>query len=88
MANDVGTPGGGYGQPCDVLRENIRLNSASFSTVAGTDSDFWPEDAIITAMPLRNTHNIDTVAYTVGVPTETSWHHRVRGAKTQNGRVA
>lgn len=87
MANDVQTPSGGYGQPCDLLRENLRLNSGSFSTTAGTDADLFLENALVTAMPLRTAHNIDTTAYTVGAETASSWQHQVRGRKTINGNV-
>ncbi len=67
------------GNPCDLLRENILLNSGSYSTTANTDSDVFRETAITMGMPARVAHTIDATAYTAGGPPKTdSWGSRCR----------
>lgn len=64
--------------PCDLLRENMGLNSASYSTTNGVDSDVFRELSGITqGMPARLTHTGDSTAYSTP-PLEDSWIIRLR----------
>jgi hypothetical protein len=67
------------GNPCDLDRENILLNSGSYSTTANIDSDVFRERAITCGMPTRLSHVPDATAYTAGTPPLTdSWLSRCR----------
>lgn len=65
------------GAPCDLSRENILLNSGSFSTTANTDSGDFRSDAITSGMPARLTHLPDATAYGTQ-PLTDSWLSRCR----------
>lgn len=65
------------GNPCDLDRENILLNSGSYSTTANTDSDVFRERAITSGMPARVGHVVDATAYGTQPKTD-SWLSRVR----------
>lgn len=63
------------GNPCELWSENVKLNPASFSTVAGKESDDWRWAASIGSTPARPTHTPDTTAYSTQPP-EDSWYAR------------
>lgn len=65
------------GAPCDLSRENILLNSGSFSTTANSDSGEFRTDAITSGMPARLTHVADATAYATQ-PLTDSWLSRCR----------
>ena len=65
------------GNPCDLFRENILLNSGSFSTTANTDADVFRETAIDDGFPARPAHLSDTTAYSTQ-PLTDSWLARCR----------
>lgn len=67
------------GAPCDLQRENILLNSGSYSTTANKSSDEFRFNAITCGLPTRLTHVPDATAYTAGTPPVTdSWLSRCR----------
>jgi hypothetical protein len=67
------------GNACDVFREHLLLNSGSFTTTNGVDSDFFPETSRIDGMPARPAHVHDTTAYATN-PIEDSWSLRLHGS--------
>jgi len=66
------------GAPCDLMRENILLNSGSFSTTANSDSGDFRTDAITMGMPARLTHVTDPTAYAAPNVLSDSWTTRLR----------
>lgn len=71
------------GAPCDLFRENILLNSGSFSTTANTDSGDFRTDAITAGMPARLTHAADATAYGTQ-PLTDNWLSRCRWGWSPN----
>lgn len=67
------------GQACDLFREHVGLNTASFTATNSVISDFWRETANIGPMPSRNTHSQDTTAYASQPALGDSWQVRERG---------
>jgi hypothetical protein len=67
------------GAPCDLFREHIGLNQASFSATTLIDSSDFRETANIDGMPARNAHVHDTTAYPGTGPDADSWYERQRG---------
>jgi hypothetical protein len=69
------------GAPCDLFREHLGLNNASFSATTLVDSDFWRETANIDGMPARSGHARDATAYGTAPETD-SWQERQRGGSS------
>ncbi len=67
------------GNPCDLYRENILLNSGSFTTSTTTqvDTDDFRTTAITSGMPTRLTRLPDSTAYGTQ-PLTDSWLSRCR----------
>jgi hypothetical protein len=65
------------GNPCDNFREQMLLNSGSFSTSANADSDVFRETAITSGMPARTSHTTDSTAYGTQPKTD-NWLSRCR----------
>lgn len=64
------------GQPCDVYREQLQLNTASYG---GNDSDDYRFNSTISGLPARTSHVPDTTAYAVnGIRTD-NWGEHMRG---------
>lgn len=68
--------------PCDLYREQVLLNPASYSGTAGADSDDFRFNAITEGTPARNTHVHDNTAYS-SQPTLDSWIAQLRQNKGQ-----
>ena len=60
------------GSPCTVYREHVLLNSGSYSTTAGADSDDFRFNSITEGTPANGTHVHDATAYATQ-PTKDSW---------------
>lgn len=67
------------GAPCDLTRENILLNSGSYTTGSATqaDTDEFRMNAITSGMPARVAHLPDSTAYGTQ-PLTDSWLSRCR----------
>jgi hypothetical protein len=77
MANGYGS----IGAPCDLFREHLGLNLASFSATSLTDADFFRETANIGPMPARTGHVPDATAYATQ-PVADSWGQRLKWGAT------
>lgn len=79
--------------PCDVYREQILLNGASYDYVGaagGVTSDEYETNANIEGMPARQSHVHDITAYGANVGTTTtgsSWSTRIRSDFSSPARV-
>jgi hypothetical protein len=65
------------GAPCDLARENILLNSGSYSTTAQATSDDYRFNAITSGTPARLAHVPDATAYSTQ-PLDDNWLARCR----------
>lgn len=63
--------------PCDLMREHILLNPASFVATANSDSGDLRFDAITEGTPARLTHVHDNTAWSTQ-PKSDSWQARLR----------
>lgn len=64
--------------PCDLMREHVLLNPASFVTTPNSDAADLRFDAITEGMPARLTHVHDNTAWSTQ-PKSDSWIIRLRG---------
>ena len=71
------------GAPCDLYRENILLNSGSYSSTANASSEEFRMNAITSGMPARLAHVPDATAYGTQ-PLTDSWLSRCRWGWSPN----
>lgn len=65
------------GSPCDMYRENILLNQATYGTPL---TDDYRMNSSINAMPARLTHQ-PVAPYVANPPRSDNWQEHVRGKR-------